>query len=379
MSVLKILHTADLHLGTRFPGLGDYGAERSKDFVETFQRIITFALDKSIDLLLIAGDLFDHPRPTPSLFGIVKAQFQKLMEANIPIVIIPGTHDNMMASDNIYLDPFFQKTILFKDPILKEPKHLQLKGRSLFLYGMSYHPDISVDYLENLKKKPDLEGIHIGLLHGSIQGSPDWKIYGKDFPLQISDLYALDLDYVALGHYHNRTVYEKEGRIYASYPGTPEGKRFKESGHRYVHLLEIDEMNKISLVPIPVNTKTLIEEPIDLFTVPSEASLSKEILKFGGDEILARIVLKGITEDILDIEKIQADAAPYFVYVEIVDETSVIESAWIQRLESEHSIRGFFVRKMKEKMEALTTEEERRIYKEAFKEIVSEFQKRQTV
>ncbi len=377
MPPLKILHTADLHLGSKFPSLGAYEPERSKDFIQTFTKIVQLALDKSIHVFLIAGDLFDTPHPTPSLFGIVKAELERLIERQLSVVIIPGTHDNMMASDNIYLHPFFKKTILFKDPILTEPKHLHLEGENLYLYGMFYHPDISQDYLENLKRRP-LDGIHIGLLHGSIKGSPNWKIYEKDFPLSIEELWGLNLDYCALGHYHNPIVYQKDGIPRASYPGTPEGKRFRELGPRVIHLLEFSGKN-ITLSPVPVNTKTLIEKEINLFTLPSPEDLLKEIKSMGGETILARIILQGVTEDVLDIEKLQGDGAPYFSYLEIIDETSVLDSQWTQRLETENSIRGFFVKKMKEKINELESPEEKRIYQEAFKEILGELHKRITV
>src|SRR3990167_1027160 len=233
---LKVLHTADLHLGTHFPSLGNYGPEREKDFLTTFSSIIKLSLDQKVDLVLIAGDLFDSPHPS------------------------------------------FEQTILFKEPILKEPKFLDLKEHPIYLYGMAYHPDVPGEYLKNLKRR-DMPGIHLGLLHGSIQGSPDWKIYAKDFPVSIDELASLNLDYIALGHYHNRMVYSHEGKIIASYTGTPEGKRFKESGQRYVHLLEFKEGSPLELTPVPINTKTLLEKEIDLFTFPTQTSLAKEILK----------------------------------------------------------------------------------------------------
>ncbi len=374
---LTLLHTADLHLGTRFPSLGEAAQQRGKDFLETFSRIIHVALEKRVDALLIAGDLFDSPHPTPIVFGRVKAEFEKLIEAQIPIVMIPGTHDNIMASDTIYRHPFFEQILLFKDPILKEPKTLLIRQTPLYLYGMAYHPDISGEYLQNLKRRENLvPGIHVGLLHGSLAGSPDWKIYAKDFPFKIEDLAALGLDYCALGHYHNRTVYHHNGKIVASYPGTPEGKRFRESGPRYVHLLEFDDTHTLTLTPLAVNTKTLIEKEVDLFTLPQDISLTKELMSMGGDHILARIILKGIVEDVLDIEKLHADLAPYFSYLEVVDETSLLESQWLGRLEKENTIRGFFVRKMKKKIELLHSPEEQEVYRTAFKEILSEFQKR---
>ncbi|HBQ21791.1 MAG: hypothetical protein A2Z91_04715 [Deltaproteobacteria bacterium GWA2_38_16] len=374
---LKVLHTADLHLGTHFPSLGNYGPEREKDFLTTFSSIIKLSLDQKVDLVLIAGDLFDSPHPSLNLFGTVKAELEKLIDANIPIALIPGTHDNIMASDHIYRHPFFEQTILFKEPILKEPKFLDLKEHPIYLYGMAYHPDVPGEYLKNLKRR-DMPGIHLGLLHGSIQGSPDWKIYAKDFPVSIDELASLNLDYIALGHYHNRMVYSHEGKIIASYTGTPEGKRFKESGQRYVHLLEFKEGSPLELTPVPINTKTLLEKEIDLFTFPTQTSLAKEILKLSPqkEKTLLRIILKGVTENILDIEKIYSEIAPYFPHVEILDETSVMNSQWMSHLEKENSIRGFFVRRMKEKMDEVKDPLEKELQVASFKEILFEFQKK---
>lgn len=375
MPPITLLHTADVHLDTKFPSLKEYETARAKDFLDTFSNIVRVALERRVDLFCIAGDLFDSPHPSQTTFGWIKAHFEKLFEAEIPVVLIPGTHDNMMASDNVYQHPLFQKTILFSAPVLKCPRHLNIKGQDVYLYGMAYHPEISIDYLSNLKRKTT-DGIHIGLLHGSIKGAPDWKIYAKDFPIDLENLLALGLTYCALGHYHNRIVYTHEGIARASYPGTPEGKRFRESGPRYVNIVEIEDNLKLKILPVAVNSKTLIEKEINLFTLQDPAALIKEMIQYGGEKTLARFILKGITEDFLDIERLQGEISPYFSYVEVVDETTVLDSLWIQRLEAENTVRGFFVRKMKEKIESLSSPQEQKIYKEAFKEILSEFQKR---
>lgn len=372
---IKVLHTADIHLGTRFPGLGEFEAQRAQDFLNTFSRIVNVALEQKVDLVLIAGDLFDSPHPSNIVFGRVKADLEKLMAAQIPIALIPGTHDNIMASDHIYRHPFFEQTILFKDPVLLAPRTISLQGIPVHLYGMAYHPDVHIQYLENLKRR-DVPGIHLGLLHGSIQGSPEWKIYTKDFPISEADLFSLNLDYCGLGHYHNSIIYRQNGVIKASYTGTPEGKRFRESGPRFVHLLEFHEGKNLELIQIPVNTRTLFEKELDLFTLPPQSSLEKELIPLGGGNKVARIILKGNTDAVLDIEKIHSDVSPHFAYLELVDETSVINSQWIERLEKENTIRGYFVRKMKEKISELKDAEEKEIYLAAFKEVLSTFEKR---
>ena len=375
---LKILHAADIHLGTHFPSLGAYAPERNQDFLKTFSKICETAVTEKVDLFFIAGDLFDSPHPSHEVFGWVQAELEKVIQNQIPIVIIPGTHDNIMASDHIFRHPFWDKTILFKDPILKDPKHLKIQGHDVYLYGMAYLPEVTTPYLENMKRRP-MDGIHLGLMHGSVKDAPNWKIYEKDFPMTQDELFGLNLDYVALGHYHNPIVYEKNGIVRASYTGTPEGKRFIEAGPRVVHLITIQipafagMTNHVELKPIPVHTKTMLEKEIDLFELAATENTVQKVKELQDPNTLLRLILKGTLEDVLDLSKIQGDLAPYFAYLEIIDETSVIDSQWIQRLEQENTIRGFFVRKMKEKINRIESEEEKEIYKNAFKEILQEF------
>jgi DNA repair exonuclease SbcCD nuclease subunit len=68
MSV-RILHLADLHLGASFPSMGDHGPERTRDFLGAFQRAIEYAVsaERPVDLVAIAGDLFDTHDPDESL------------------------------------------------------------------------------------------------------------------------------------------------------------------------------------------------------------------------------------------------------------------------------------------------------------------------
>ncbi|MBI4040278.1 MAG: DNA repair exonuclease [Deltaproteobacteria bacterium] len=373
---ITFIHTADIHLDSHFRSLGDYAETRQKDFLATFSKICQVAIEKKADFLVIAGDLFDSPHPSQACFGRVQAELEKVFANDTQVILIPGTHDNIMASDHVYRHPFWKSTVLFKDPILKDPIHIQRKNEHVYFYGIAYLPEQVTPYLSHLKRRSS-EGIHIGLLHGSVQNAPNWKIYGKDFPITEEQIFSLGLDYLALGHYHNALIYEEQGRIRASYPGTPEGKRFKEQGDRFVHWIEISSgaAAKVTLSQVPVNSKTLIDVEVDLSLLSQEEQLLKEIQKKGGASILARLTLRGLWEEVLDIEKIAGACAPYFAYLELIDETTVVDSQWIMRLEQENSIRGFFIRKMKEKIGTMTDPEEQEIYQAAFKEILTEFQK----
>ena len=75
----RILHTADLHMA--FPG--DKGCQ-------SLEAVVNTAIKNRADLVIIAGDLFDHNRVSEDLLGFVREQFWRLP---IPIIILPGNHD----------------------------------------------------------------------------------------------------------------------------------------------------------------------------------------------------------------------------------------------------------------------------------------------
>ena len=61
---LKIVHCADLHIGASSSHLpSDLAAQRSEELRAAFLNIINYCKEKSVDALLICGDLFDSPKP----------------------------------------------------------------------------------------------------------------------------------------------------------------------------------------------------------------------------------------------------------------------------------------------------------------------------
>ena len=82
--MLRILHTADVHLGARHTDLGERAtAQRERQFA-AFARTIELALAEKVDLFLVAGDLFDsNVQPRRSVDRVV-AQLKRLVEAKMP-------------------------------------------------------------------------------------------------------------------------------------------------------------------------------------------------------------------------------------------------------------------------------------------------------
>src|ERR1044072_2720230 len=91
--MLRIIHTADVHLGARHDDLGEQAsAQRERQFA-AFKATIDLALTEKVDLFLIAGDLFDSNVQPRRSVERGAAELRRLADAGIRTVIIPGTHD----------------------------------------------------------------------------------------------------------------------------------------------------------------------------------------------------------------------------------------------------------------------------------------------
>lgn len=76
--MIKILHTADLHLGRSFASLRDKAREHRRQLLKTFEKIIELAIRENVSLILIAGDLFDSNREYGIVIGKVLSAFNNL-------------------------------------------------------------------------------------------------------------------------------------------------------------------------------------------------------------------------------------------------------------------------------------------------------------
>src|SRR4029077_15866686 len=92
-SVLRLVHTADVHLGARHTDLGDQAAAQRERQFAAFRATVDLALAEKVDLFLIAGDLFDSNTQPRRSVERVAAELKRLADARIRTVIIPGTHD----------------------------------------------------------------------------------------------------------------------------------------------------------------------------------------------------------------------------------------------------------------------------------------------
>ena len=85
---MKILHTADWHVGKTIQG-----HSRTTEHEAVLAELAGVARREKVDLVLVAGDLFDTSAPTPEAERIVYRGLLSLSEV-APVVAIPGNHDS---------------------------------------------------------------------------------------------------------------------------------------------------------------------------------------------------------------------------------------------------------------------------------------------
>src|SRR3954467_9845655 len=88
--MLRLLHTADVHLGARHADLGDAAATQRERQFAAFRASVELAIEEKVDVFLIAGDLFDSNTQPKRSVERVAAELKRLAAARIRTVIIPG-------------------------------------------------------------------------------------------------------------------------------------------------------------------------------------------------------------------------------------------------------------------------------------------------
>ncbi len=124
-SDLRILHTADSHIGADLPKRrGGTRQRRGCDFVDSYRRVLGQATQLDVDLVIHAGDVFDTPQPGESALAAATQPLWELAIAGIPVILVPGNHERSVLP----------QALLLSHPnthVLREPGTVQLTRRGL--------------------------------------------------------------------------------------------------------------------------------------------------------------------------------------------------------------------------------------------------------
>jgi len=350
--MLKILHTADIHLGARFSGLGSKGAPQREQLLVTFKNVISTAINEKVDIVLIAGDLFDSNQQPQRNMDLVIEQFNLLGSSNIPVCLIPGTHDSLDSS-SIYRKVDFEGKCpnlkVFTDENMSWKDYPRL---DLTVYGK---PNLSnrssVSPLKGLRRSTSSK-FHIGMAHGSLY-IPE-KIAEDDHVFRLDEVRSSGMDYLALGHWHR--AYKCPIESPAWYPGPPEwipGQT--EKG--VVLLVSLSPAGEVEVEPRKLGLRDYSEVEIDMSEIQDLAMLKSRISEGAGQNLIAKVTLKGLrdAEFILNPEELELELGEKFFHISVTDRSHP-KSREVTEGE-ERLIVSRFIRLMKEQIEGLEGED----------------------
>src|SRR5262245_10412383 len=278
--MLRIIHTADVHLGARHDDLGEQAATQRERQFAAFKAAVDLALDERADLFLIAGDLFDSNVQPRRSVERVAAELRRLVEARIRSVIIPGTHDCYdrasiyraydlaamagPAADGMVtiLDPDLPSVHL---PALDAIVHARVFGTKRAPYSPLRDPIVGGD-------GPAVTW-RIGMLHGSI--SIPERTEHDEVVVTTDEIARSGLDYLALGHWHS-TRQGKAGPVTYAYAGAPEAVALDQAGAGKVLLVELDQRDgqrSVTITERPVGRTRFEKLDVDAALVADQPAL----------------------------------------------------------------------------------------------------------
>ena len=360
---LRFLHTSDVHLGSRCYAFADRATERRDDLKASFRQTVEYALEPrhTIDGVLVTGDLFDHHRPDEEMWGFTRGLISRLLAQDKVVAIVPGYHDSYAYKNSVWRTERLPGVELFLETTPGAPRVREIRGTRVHLYGVTYVPGQTPSPLP-VFERVDGGGVHIALLHGLAAGHPEHVAGPHQLTLDLEALGTPGFDYVALGGAHAFTEY-KVGATKAAYPGCPEGIGFGlgDTGDKGPLVVEFDDQG-VHLERLVTNRKTVMRTTLDLRKerITDASGLKDALEAMAGRDLIVEVTLEGTAEFIADLDEIHQEVADRFFYLDIRDESRLVDSALVKKLEAENTIRGYFVRKLGERLETAREKAEKR-------------------
>jgi DNA repair exonuclease SbcCD nuclease subunit len=360
MQKISFVHTADLHLGEPVKGWKWSKKDvwiRQEEYLQTFQRIITFVEESSVPFLLIAGDFLEHGFVTTSLYQYVLTQLKRIPQTRV--FISPGNHDPNRVDSVYQHEEWPENVYIFSDrwETLYFPEYdLSISGRGF--------ADFS-DRESSLPSPIHDTAYRLYVVHGDFK--EDQSIY---FPILEDQLMEHEVDYVALGHIHKRQTYclkNNKGTI-VHYPGSPEARSWKETGERFITYGKMDEKGVI-LEAIPIHTRKYEQVEIDISDSLTlnrvEQCIQAAINKLGEDYITIQLTGRSSigTDDKNWLRKLESRLSPIYKWIALEDWTTPDYD--LKQLRNQQNLIGTFVKLMERRIAQETDKKRKRMLQAA--------------
>ncbi len=325
---MKFIHTADVHLFAT-PDEGKPWADmRQGEIEETFDRILNDCNEKDIDLLLIAGNLFDR---SPSVDDLIFLDEKLLTLVKTRTVILSGPDDYIVPGSESSSYKFRSRTVMLPPD---RTTNAYLRGINTCVTGYSYgKPEYRSRIIEEIEPGRE-DAINIMIASGGDK---------HHMPFRKDAVASKGYDYVAMG-YIRRPVHILRNRM--AYAGTPEPLGPKETGrHGYVIGEINDEGTTISWCPVAKRNYVDISITMSPELSPEEIvkNLENKMMKLGTDNIYS-ITLRGFSKDNTNLDLTRINSR--FNVYEYLNMTISDEDQNILQVENENNMMGSFIKEV---------------------------------
>ena len=272
---MRVLHFADLHLGVENYGHIDAAtglSSRLNDILSTFDRVIDYALNNDIDLVLFCGDAYKSREPSQTQQREFARRINRLSSNGIPIFLLIGNHDlpnavgratsteifDTLAVKNVYVPskpdiypiPTKHGVIqIVSLPWLRRSALLSKEDtKNLNFEQLNEHMQQSLTDIINMfaakldATLPSILAAHIWVV-GATLGTEKMMTIGQEHTLLLSNVANPAFDYIALGHIHKQQVLQANPPVV--YSGSTARLDFgDEDGEKGFYVIDIESEGK---------------------------------------------------------------------------------------------------------------------------------------
>ncbi|MFA1819083.1 exonuclease SbcCD subunit D [Virgibacillus oceani] len=273
---VSFIHAADLHLDSPFKGLAHtpdsiFEYIRESTF-KAFENLVNTAIDKQVDFVLLAGDLFDNERQSLKAQIRLRRGFEKMKHHHIQVYLSYGNHDYIKG--NVHPVTYPENVFIFPG---EEVSHFtyEKNGNPLAsIYGFSYENRAVTSNKANEFYIHNNEiPFHIAMLHGSVESNTEHDTYA---PFQTRELTEKGFHYWALGHIHQRQLLATDPPVV--YPGNLQGRNRKETEEKGCYYVVMAE-NDVSMDFIPLQAIQFLPIGIDVSSIKEIHQLERLIFE----------------------------------------------------------------------------------------------------
>lgn len=327
-AMLRLIHTADVHLGARHADLGEQAAAQRERQFAAFRATVDLALAEMADLVLIAGDLFDSNTQPRRSVERAAAELKRLTDATIRTVIIPGTHD-VYDGSSVYraydmaalagLPPDTDLLVVLtpdRPDVVLGPLDLVVHGRVFATKRAPHSPLAGLDVAKDGRAT-----WHVGLVHGSLL-IPE-KTEHDEVVFTSEEVGASHLDYLALGHWHS-TQRGRAGATIWAYSGAPEPVAVDQDRAGNVLLVTLEERDggrRVAVEERRVGRTRFERLEVDGAAVGSQRALVERLTALADPDLVLDVRIVGVRPDDLDLatDEVEREVADRFFRARVRD------------------------------------------------------------